>query len=92
MTPKQNANDAFLRWYDHLQLYSGFPAKGTIAGALVVLEHLQNDFDLSIESHTARGGSQVRGASGSAVKAIWNRLVKQGRSYAKEADKSRIAW
>jgi Domain of unknown function (DUF4928) len=60
----------FVRWYGSLSEYSGFPAKGTIAGALVVLQHLQEDFDLDIESHTAKGGSQVRGAGGTAVRKI----------------------
>jgi hypothetical protein len=70
VTAQQSANNAFVRWYEHLQEYSGFPAKGTIAGALLVLDHLQNDFDLNIDSHTAKGGSQVRGASGAAVRRI----------------------
>lgn len=70
MTVRPNAMKAFLYWYEHLQEYSAFPAKGTIAGALVVLDHLQDDFDLDINSHTAKGGSQVRGASGAGVKAI----------------------
>ena len=70
MTPKLKASQAFVLWYESLQLYSGFPAKGTIAGALVVLDHLQSDFDLNIDAHTAKGGSQVRGASGAAVKGI----------------------
>jgi len=63
--------ETFINWYEHLPRRSkGFPAKGTISGALVVLEHLQGDFDLSIDSHTAKGGSQVRGAGGAAVRRI----------------------
>ncbi|HRD32513.1 MAG TPA: DUF4928 family protein [Fimbriimonadaceae bacterium] len=58
-------------WYNSLKKYSGsFPSKGTIAGALVVLESLKRECDLSIESHTASGGSQIIGASGAAVKHI----------------------
>jgi len=41
-----------------------------MAGALVVLEHLKQDFDLSIDAHTAKGGSQIKGASGAAVRKI----------------------
>lgn len=63
--------DAFSVWYGSLKLYAGkFPAKGTISGALVVLERLKTDWNLSIEAHTASGGSQIAGASGSAVRKI----------------------
>lgn len=62
-------------WYAELRRYSvGFPARGSISGALVVLERLKEDFDLSIDAHTARGGSQIRGASGEAVKNILARF------------------
>jgi len=65
-------------WYANLRRYSGgFPARGSISGALVVLERLKRDFDLSIDAHTAAGGSQIRGASGEAVRSI---LVRFGES------------
>lgn len=65
------ALDAFQDWYSSLDRYSGsFPAKGTIAGALVVLERLKEDCNLSIEAHTASGGAQIIGASGIAVRRI----------------------
>jgi hypothetical protein len=51
-------------------MFGGHPAKGTIAGALVVLERLKHDFNLSIDAHTAEGGSQIKGASGAAVRKI----------------------
>jgi len=58
-------------WYAGLRRYSGgFPARGSIGGALVVLERLKVDFDLNIDAHTAAGGSQIRGASGEAVRSI----------------------
>lgn len=60
----------FQDWYQKRKKYSGFPAKGTMAGALVVLERLKEDLDLDIDAHTAPGGSQIRGASGAAVKKI----------------------
>lgn len=41
-----------------------------MAGALVVLERLKEHLDLSIDAHTAEGGSQIKGASGAAVKRI----------------------
>lgn len=60
----------FREWYFSRKEYSGFPAKGTMAGALVVLERLKDDFDLRINAHTAKGRSQIRGAGGAAVKKI----------------------
>jgi len=60
----------FREWYGSRRKFAGFPAKGTMAGALVVLEHLKQDFDLDIDAHTAEGGSQIKGASGAAVKKI----------------------
>lgn len=67
-------------WYDGLRRYSGgFPARGTIAGALVVLERLKEDFDLDINAHTAVGGSQIRGASGEAVRSILARYGETRR-------------
>ena len=41
--------------------------KGTICGSLVVLERLKEDFDLDLDSHTAEGGSQIKGAGGTAA-------------------------
>jgi hypothetical protein len=72
------AHKAFQEWYSSLPLPSihggKIPAKGTIAGALVVLDRLQQHFDLSIEAHTAKGGSQISGAGGAAVKSILERF------------------
>ena len=65
-----DAPQGFQEWYGSRRKFAGFPAKGTMAGALVVLEHLKNQFDLSIDSHTAKGGSQIKGASGAAVRKI----------------------
>lgn len=62
--------EALGNWFEGLKLYSGSPAKGTISGALVVLEHLKDEFNLEIDAHTATGGSQVKGASGEAVRRI----------------------
>lgn len=62
--------EIFSAWYDNLKKIGGFPPKGTLAGALGVLDALKVDFNLDIEAHTAPGGSQIKGASGSRVKAI----------------------
>ena len=61
----------FEEWYATLDRYSGgVPAKGTMAGALVVLERLKETLDLRIEAHMAQGGAQIKGASGAAVRRI----------------------
>lgn len=80
MTLEETATNAFVGWYEGLPLYSGFPAKGTIAGGLVVLEHLKDDFDLTIRAHTTKGRSQVRGTGRSARRnfdASWRRTTKE---------------
>jgi hypothetical protein len=62
---------AFQAWYDQLKLYTGhFPAKGTISGALVVLERLKEAPTFDIDAYTAKGGSQISGASGDAARRI----------------------
>jgi Domain of unknown function (DUF4928) len=67
--------EAFHSWYKNLKRYhENFPAKGTVAGALVVLDRLKAAFDLNIDSHTAKGLSQIKGASGAAVKRILARF------------------
>lgn len=71
MKINREIDQAFTTWYEALPRHRyNLPAKGTLAGALVVLDHLQQTFDLDINAHTAKGGSQVRGASGTAVKKI----------------------
>jgi hypothetical protein len=39
---KSAAITVFQQWYDSLKLYGKFPAKGTVGGALVVLDRLQS--------------------------------------------------
>jgi hypothetical protein len=53
------------------------PARGTIAGALVVLERLKANFDLRLGAHLAPKGAQVKGTSGAVVKTI---LASLGRT------------
>lgn len=66
----------FERWYADLPRYrqSGGPARGAITAALVVLDRLKEDSDLRIECHLTKGGAQVRGVSGAAVKLILRRF------------------
>ncbi len=77
----------FEKWYSGLKIYQGMPAKGTIAGALVVLERLKRACDLDIGHHTAKGQSQIIGAGRAAAKTILARfgetrpfLVEGGRT------------
>lgn len=66
-----DAAERFQKWFDGLERYAGgAPAKGTISGALVVLERLKTNYDLDIDTHTAKGGAQIIGASGEAVKRL----------------------
>ena len=81
--------DLFEEWYSHLPVHkaSGGPAKGSISAALAVLEKLKEDYRLEIEYHTAKGGAQISGASGQAVKKI---LAEFGeiRPFAKEGGRT----
>jgi len=82
MTNTEQALQAFEEWYDSLPTYAiagNGPAKGTIAGALVVLEHLKADYNLDIEDHLAKSGTQIRGASGKAVAGILARFGETRR-------------
>lgn len=63
----ERTRSEFAAWYGSLRLYGGMPAKGTIGGALVVLESLKQDFALDIAHHTAGGGSQVKKVAGGTV-------------------------
>lgn len=61
----------FYRWYGQLKQHrKGFPALGTIAGALVVLERLKETPSCLIQDHIATGKAQIKGAGGQAVKRI----------------------
>ncbi len=65
------AHTILSKWYSSLETYKGgFPARGTLAGALAVTERLKQEFKLELSHHTAKGGTQIKGASGSAVAKI----------------------
>jgi hypothetical protein len=89
MDAKEKALEAFKFWYASLPIHksSGGPAKGTIAAALVVLERLRTDCQLNLEAHRARGGSQIKGAGGAALKKILNRFG-ENRPFAKEGGRT----
>ena len=70
----------FEGWYRRVPSQRrGFPPKGTIGGALVVLERLRDTPDLEIRIHTAPGGSQVAGVNGGAVNRILSRYGENRR-------------
>ncbi|MGH8018733.1 MAG: DUF4928 family protein, partial [Opitutaceae bacterium] len=62
--------DHFKSWLASLKPVSANegPARGTIAGALVVLEKLKTNFTLRLEDHLTPGKAQVSGASGKNIK------------------------
>lgn len=72
MKARERALEVFGAWYEELPTHqaSGGPARGTIGAALVVLDRLKDTFDLSLDSHRAKGESQIKGAGGGAVKRI----------------------
>jgi len=76
VTDAQKALNALRNWHKNLRvLRDGFPPRGTIAAALVVLERLKEDFDLRLESHRAKGGqSQIAGLGRAAVARILARF------------------
>jgi hypothetical protein len=89
MTVEEKALKAFKDWFTSLKSHSssGGPAKGTIAAGLVVLDRLKSDFVLDLEAHRAPGGSQIRGASGQAVKRILE-TYGETRPFAKEGGRT----
>jgi hypothetical protein len=65
-------------WYGGLELYQDrLPAKGSIAAALHILDRLQSDYRLDVNSHVAGGESQIAGLSAASVKRI---LAKFGET------------
>lgn len=85
----KRALELFEFWYSHLPVHkaSGGPAKGTISAALAVLERLKKDYRLDIEAHTAKGGTQISGAGGQALKKILSRFDEK-RPFTKEGGRT----
>lgn len=78
-----------IEWYNSLNIVkqNNGPANGTIAAALVVLNRLQEDYNLDFNTHVAKGGMQIRGASGAAVAAILKSFGEE-RPFAKEGGRT----
>jgi hypothetical protein len=89
MTTEKEAIEAFVRWYNSLPYFpqNHGPAKGTIAGSLITLERLKEDYSLSIDKHTTERGTQIRGASGNAVAKILARFGET-RQYVSEGGRT----
>lgn len=86
---RQKYLEEFKKWYSSLEQYkqNNGPAKGTIAASLVVLDRLKADFDLNLRAHLAPRGTQIKGASGKAIKKILQALGET-RPYAKEGGRT----
>ena len=66
----EKAVHAWIRRLPRHKQNAGLPARGTLGGALVVLERLKSHFLLDIEKHTSPGGSQISGLSGAKVRKL----------------------
>src|SRR5471030_359352 len=84
-----NPPDHFLRWYESLNVVKANkgPANGSIAAALIVLNHLIENYNLDFNSHVAKRGTQIRGASGVAVATILKRFGEE-RPFSKEGGRT----
>lgn len=67
---QEGALSRFKDWYDGEKRGKGSVPKGTIAGALVVLDSLKNTYDLFLAGHLTSGGGQIKNASGENIKRI----------------------
>jgi len=83
----RSPQDLIQAWYSSLRTFGGVPAKGSLAGALVTLERLKTNFDLTLDAHTTSGKSQIAGVGPAALRSILTRfnekrplLVEAGRT------------
>lgn len=61
--------------------------KGSIAGALVVLQRLKDTPEFEIDAHIAPGGAQIKGAGGAAIKRILT-AFDENRPFAAEGGRT----
>lgn len=91
MTKIQTTIDFVKRWWDSLppvKQNNNLPAKGTVAGALVVLESLKVKYTLNINEHRARKGqSQLKGVGKASVQKILARFGEM-RNFLKEGGRT----
>jgi hypothetical protein len=91
MTVSQKALAIAQSWWDSLvplKQNNNLPSKGTVAGALVVLERLKEKYTLDINEHRAtRGQSQIKGVSKANVQKILSRFGET-RNFVKEGGRT----
>lgn len=89
MSDRQKAIQAFSAWYEGLKTHksSGGPARGTIAAALIVLEHLTDNYNLNLEAHRTAGKAQIKGLSSNALAQILARFGET-RPFLKEGGRT----
>src|SRR3989304_732734 len=91
MTKTQEALDLVKRWWDSLapvKQNNNLPAKGTVAGALVVLDSLKDKYVLDINQHRAKiGQSQIKGVGKASVQKILARF-EETRDFLKEGGRT----
>ena len=74
MSNTENASTTIKEWWNSLQRYAGdMPARGTVAGSIIVLERLKEHYVLELDHFRTLGKSQIRGVSGRAVQQITER-------------------
>lgn len=61
---------AFECWYENQKRGKAPVPKGTIAGAMIVLQRLKSSYTLDLETHLTNGGAQVKNASGNNIKRL----------------------
>lgn len=77
-------------WWSGLRTYAqnnNLPAKGTVAGALVVLERLKNTYQLDVKEHVTKAGSQIAGAGKGSTQRILARFG-ENRAFLEEAGRT----
>jgi len=85
---REQALGVFGEWYASVQKRAkrDFP-KGTMAGCLVVLDHLKSDYDLDLNTHLTKNKGQVRGAGGGALRKILT-AFGENRGFASEGGRT----
>lgn len=90
MTKLEITLDLVNQWWTslaRLKQNNNLPAKGTVAGALVVLESVKDKYVLDINQHRAKGQSQIKGVGKSSVQKILARFGET-RDFLKEGGRT----
>lgn len=91
ITKSQKTLTLVKQWWNSLSSVkqnSNLPAKGTVAGALVVLDRLKENYVLDIDQHRAmKGQSQIKGVGKASVQKILAKFGEQ-RDFLKEGGRT----